>query len=193
MRQPGPGSAAVQLLGLQKEGMVESRPRYLCDIPHLLGGNGHQPLYTVLLHLSFLLDDLLHDVVDVHLALRRNLGASMAGGSRGGVLSQHHPPPPPSPALQGHLVSDLLHLQPLPILCTHPTLPVSRTCKSFLLAQSTMSREGVVWATHEVLHTLNRVRLESPRGKFTLPFALVKDLREETHLFLSYSFGVGSP
>ena len=62
--------------------MVESRAYYLCDIPHLLGGNGHQPLYTVLLHLPFLLDDLLHDVVYVHFALGRNLGASMAGGSR---------------------------------------------------------------------------------------------------------------
>lgn len=193
MRQPGPGSAAVQLLGLQKEGMVEPRPRYLCDIPHLLGGNGHQPLYTVLLHLPFLLDDLLHDVVDVHLALGRNLGASMAGGSRGGAFSQHHPLPPPFPALQGHLVSDLLHLQPLPILCIHPTLPVSRICRSFLLAQSMVSREGVIWSTHEVLHTLNSVSLESPTGKFTLPFVLAKDLRQETHLFLPCSFCVGSP
>lgn len=94
MRQPGPGSTSVQLLGLQKEGMVGSRAYYLCDIPHLLGGNGHQPLYTVLLHLPFLLDDLLHDVVDVHFALGRNLGASMAGGSRGGAFPQHHPPSP---------------------------------------------------------------------------------------------------
>lgn len=84
-------------------------------------------------------------------------------------------PAPPAISIPHHLVSGLLHLQPLPILCTHPTLPVPsvpvpnvpipRTCKSFLLAQSTVSEEGVIWSTHKVLHTLNSVRLESPRGK----------------------------
>jgi hypothetical protein len=58
---------------------MESKPCYLWDLPHLLRGDGHQPLHTLLLQLSFLLDDVLEDVVNVDLALDGNLGISMVG------------------------------------------------------------------------------------------------------------------
>lgn len=48
-------------------------PLYLQAVPHLLGGNGDQPLHTVLLQLALLLNDVLKDVVNVDFAQCGNL------------------------------------------------------------------------------------------------------------------------
>lgn len=59
---------------------TEPRALYLGDLPHLLGGNGDQPLDTRLLQFPLLLDDFLEDVVDVDSALGGNLGNKYGGG-----------------------------------------------------------------------------------------------------------------
>lgn len=188
MRQPGPGPAAVQLLGLQKEGAAGSRPLYLCDIPHLLGGNGYQPLYTALLHLPFLLDDLLHDVVDVHLALGRNLEGKQGREQSGWGFFPVPPCHSPSlPHLLLHLEKGTATLWPS---CLRSPSPISSPSRFWALTQYSLSlglasrfswlsqylaRKLSIWSAHKVLYILNSVRLESPRGKFTLPLALAKD------------------
>lgn len=65
--------------GLAEERHQWSLGSYLWDLPHLLGGDGHQPLHTLLLQLPLLLDDLLEDVVNVDLAPGGNLGNQYGG------------------------------------------------------------------------------------------------------------------
>lgn len=62
---------------------------YLWDLPHLLGGNGHQPLHALLLQLPLLLDDVLEDVVNVDLALGGNLGNKHGGWNGPSPCPQH--------------------------------------------------------------------------------------------------------
>ena len=68
---------------------------YLQHVPHLLGGDGDQPLDTALLQLSLLLDDLLQDVVDVDFALSGNLGNKCGGWGGPGPGSRAWEPTDP--------------------------------------------------------------------------------------------------
>lgn len=97
-------------------GRWEAGLYYLQHLPHLLGGDGDQPLDAALLQLPLLLENLLQDAVDVDFALSGNLGNEYGGwegpgrGSRGcdgpGPARAHEVTRPPSCGSSSQTVQD---------------------------------------------------------------------------------------